>query len=60
MAKLKITLKKSIIGETKRERDTVKALGLNKTNKSNVLEDRKSVRGMINRVQHLIEVEEIK
>ncbi|TYB31325.1 MAG: 50S ribosomal protein L30 [Candidatus Mcinerneyibacterium aminivorans] len=60
MAKLKVTLKKSTIGETERQKNTVRALGLKKVNKSNVLEDSKSIRGMISKVQHLVEVEEVK
>ena len=59
MAKLKVTLKSSIIGATERQKNTVKALGL-KINKSKVHKDLPSIRGMIAKVAHLVEVEEVK
>lgn len=40
------------------QRSTLIGLGLNKMNRSRVLEDTPSVRGMINRVQHLVKVED--
>lgn len=59
MAKeLHITLTKSVIGRTKVQRDTVQALGLNKLNKTVVKQDNVTTRGMINRVSHLLTVEE--
>ncbi|MCB2180732.1 MAG: 50S ribosomal protein L30 [Desulfobulbaceae bacterium] len=56
---LKITLKKSVIGSTKKIRATAAGLGLTKTNKTIVRKDTPEIRGMVNKVQHLIEVEEI-
>lgn len=56
--KLEITLKRSVIGGTDVQRKTVEALGLKKIRQSVVLEDTPSVRGMINRVSHLIDVKE--
>lgn len=58
MAKLKITLVRSVIGRTEDQRVTVRTLGLGKTNSSVVQEDSPSVRGMIEKVKHLLRVEE--
>ena len=57
--KLKVTLVKSPIGAIPKQRATVKALGLKKTNKSVELPDNDAVRGMIWHVRHLVKVEEI-
>jgi large subunit ribosomal protein L30 len=54
---IKVTLKKSKIGRPKRQRDTLRCLGLTKLNKTVYLKDTQSIRGMINKVSHLIEVE---
>ncbi|MBN2304714.1 MAG: 50S ribosomal protein L30 [Anaerolineae bacterium] len=56
---LRITLVKSPIGYTKRQKETVKALGLRRINNSVVQPDNAPIRGMINKVSHLVEVEEI-
>ena len=58
LAKLKITLVKSIIGRPEDQRATVKTLGLRKTNSSVVKEDSPIVMGMIKKVSHLVKVEE--
>lgn len=55
---LKITLKKSIIGKPEKHRRTVRSLGLRKLNRTVVLKDSPTVRGMVNRVSHLLEVKE--
>ncbi len=57
--KLRVTLVKSPIGYTKRQKGTVKALGLRKMNASVIHNDTPPVRGMINAVSHLVKVEEI-
>jgi len=57
--KLEITLKRSVIGGTQVQRKTVEALGLKKIRQSVVLEDTPSVRGMINKVSHIVSVKEI-
>ncbi|AEE97310.1 50S ribosomal protein L30 [Mahella australiensis] len=59
MAKLKITLRKSTIGALENQIRTVKSLGLHKVGSSVVQEDRPDIRGMINVVHHLVEVQEI-
>lgn len=56
---LKITLKKSVIGSTKKIRATVIGLGLTKTHKSILRKDTPEIRGMIHKVQHLVAVEEV-
>jgi len=56
---LKITLVKSGIGRPKKHRLTIKSLGLNKLHKTVVLKDTPQVRGMINRVSHLVKVVEV-
>jgi large subunit ribosomal protein L30 len=59
MAKeLHITLSRSVIGRTQVQKDTVLALGLKKLNQTVVKSDNVAIRGMINRVSHLVKVEE--
>ena len=59
MAKLKITLKKSVIGSKKDQIATVAALGLHKIRDEKVHEDTPQIRGMVNKVIHLLSVEEV-
>ncbi len=59
MAKLKITLKKSVIGSNETVRANVQALGLHKLNQSVVQEDTPDICGKINKVRHLLSVEEL-
>ncbi len=56
---IKVTLLKSQIGIKPKQRGTLRALGLGKIGSSNTLPDRPEIRGMINRVPHLIKVEEV-
>ena len=60
MAQVKITLTRSLIGYPKDQRATVKALGLGKIRTSVVKEDSASLRGMLHKVAHLVEVQEVK
>ena len=60
MAKLKITLTRSLIGRPATQRATVKALGLKKLNTTVEHEDNAALRGQIHKVEHLVTVEEIK
>ena len=55
---LKVTQTGSPIGRTPDQLATLKGLGLNKRHRSRVLEDTPSVRGMINKVRHLVRVDE--
>ena len=57
--KLKITLVKSPIGAIPKQRATVQALGLRKIRQPVELQDNGATRGMIQRVNHLVKVEEI-
>jgi len=54
---LKITLKKSLIGRQKSHRQTVRSLGLKKVNHTVIHDDNPSIRGMVNKVSYLLEVE---
>jgi large subunit ribosomal protein L30 len=56
--KLKITLVKSPIGYSKRQKGTVRALGLKRMNHSVEQEDTPVIRGMIAKISHLVKVEE--
>ncbi len=58
MAKIRVTWIKSFIGYEESQRRTIRALGLHRLNHSVVHEDTNSVRGMINKVRHLVKVEE--
>ncbi|QAT41384.1 50S ribosomal protein L30 [Clostridium sp. JN-9] len=58
MAKLKITLTKSLIGRKKDHIATVNALGLKKINSIVEHEDTPQIKGMINKVSYLLKVEE--
>jgi len=55
---LSITLKKSVIGAKKNQKDTIKALGLTKIRQNVIHKDNESIRGMIEKVAHLIDVQE--
>ena len=59
MAKIKITLTRSVIGRPQDQRATVKALGLKKTNSSVIQEDNAVIRGMVHKVEHLVTVEQV-
>jgi len=56
--KLKITLVRSTIGEKPKTRAAVRTLGLRKINQKTERPDNASVRGLIDQVAHLVEVEE--
>lgn len=58
MSKLRITWIKSYIGYDESQRKTLKTLGFHRLNQSVVREDSNSLRGMINKVRHLVKVEE--
>jgi large subunit ribosomal protein L30 len=58
-SELKVTQVRSGIGTKPKHRGTLRALGLGRIGKSNVLPDRPEIRGMIARVPHLVDVEEV-
>ncbi len=52
--KLKVTLKRSTIGRQEVQKRTVKALGFHRLQETRILPDNPAVRGMIDRVKHLL------
>ncbi|MDP4014685.1 MAG: 50S ribosomal protein L30 [Candidatus Nanopelagicales bacterium] len=59
MASIKVTQKRSKIGGTKAQRDSLRSLGLKRIGDSVVQPDRPEIRGMVNVVSHLVDVEEV-
>jgi len=60
MAKLKLTQVRSIIDQPNKQKLTIKALGLGRPNWGKIHTDTPQIRGMIEKVKHLLRVEEIK
>ena len=60
MATLKITQVKSRIGASAQQRKTLDALGLKKINQSVEHSDSVIIKGMLDRVKHLVKIEEVK
>ena len=58
MTELKVTQTRSMIGIKRKQRGTLRALGLGRIGRSNTLPDRPEIRGMIAKVPHLVQVEE--
>lgn len=56
--KLKVTLKRSVIGQKPKTRATVESLGLRKLHQTREHTDTPALRGMLHKVRHLVEVEE--
>ncbi len=54
---LRITLVRSLIGYPRRQRETARGLGLRKINSLVVRPDRPEIRGMIDKISHLVKVE---
>jgi large subunit ribosomal protein L30 len=59
MPRLKITQKRSPIGGTRAQRETLRSLGLKRMRDIVVQEDRPEIRGMVRAVSHLVQVEEV-
>ena len=59
MAKIKVTLVKSTIGQVAAVKGTVAALGLKKIRSSKELDDTPVIQGMITKVKHLVKVEKL-
>lgn len=59
MSKLKITLVRGLVGCTERQRESVRSLGLRKIRQTVVRDDSPSLRGAVDKVAHLVEVEEV-
>jgi large subunit ribosomal protein L30 len=60
MTRLRVTQRRSVIHRPRDQKATVRALGLHRIGDSVVKEDRPEIRGMIAKVQHLVEVQEVK
>lgn len=58
-AQIKVTLKGSVIGCTKKQKETVKSLGLRKRGSIKVLSDSPAARGAVKIVGHLVDCEEV-
>ncbi|MEQ8719428.1 MAG: 50S ribosomal protein L30 [Acidimicrobiales bacterium] len=59
MMALRVTQIRSAIGTKPKQRGTLRALGLGRIGKNNTLPDRPEIRGMIRKVRHLVESEEV-
>jgi len=59
MSRLRITLRRSVIGHPKDQKDTARVLGLTRINRTVVRPDTPSVRGMVRKLHHLLSVEEV-
>ncbi|HTG46325.1 MAG TPA: 50S ribosomal protein L30 [Actinomycetota bacterium] len=59
MSQLKVTQVRSVIDRPKDQKDTVRRLGLRHMHDTVVKEDRPDIRGMLNKVRHLVKVEEV-
>jgi len=57
MAKIKITWVKSTIGRPQNQRRIIESLGLHRLNHTVVHQDSATIRGMVNKVSHLVKVE---
>ena len=58
MATMTVVWRKSAIGYNKDQKDTIRRLGLRRLNQSLEIEDTPTHRGMVNKVQHLVEIQE--
>jgi large subunit ribosomal protein L30 len=55
---VKVTQVRSAIGTTRRQRESLKGLGLTRVGASVIVQDHPATRGLIRRVQHLVAIEE--
>jgi len=59
MSPLKVTQVRSVVGSKQGHKRTVRALGLKRIRDSRVHQDTAQIRGMVRKVQHLVEAEEV-
>jgi large subunit ribosomal protein L30 len=59
MSKIRLTQVRSVIDRPKDQKDTVRRLGLHRINDTVVKDDRPEIRGMANKVRHLVKIEEL-
>lgn len=53
----KVTLKRGLIGTTQKQKDCARVLGLRKRESSAIVKDSPAIRGIIHKIQHLLDVE---
>lgn len=59
MSKLKVELVRGFSGNTERQRRTARGLGLKKRHQTVIVDDNPSMRGMIDKIAHMVRVEEV-
>jgi large subunit ribosomal protein L30 len=59
MNRLRITLRRSLIGHPKDQKETAGVLGLRRRNRTVVRPDNPAIRGMVKKLSHLVTVEEV-
>jgi len=59
MGQLKIILKRSPIGRPKQHKDIIRGLGLRRTNKWVIRKDTPEIWGMVNKIPHIVDVEQV-
>ena len=59
MSKLRVTQRRSVIGRPRDQKVTIRRLGLHRINDSVVKDDRPDIRGMIEKIRHLVTIEEV-
>jgi large subunit ribosomal protein L30 len=59
VTQLKVTQVRSVIDRPKDQKDTIRRLGLHRMHDSVVKDDRPDIRGMIDKLRHLVTVEEV-
>jgi large subunit ribosomal protein L30 len=59
VSKLKVTQRRSVIDRPKDQKATIRRLGLHRINDSVVKDDRPDIRGMLEKVRHLVTIEEV-
>jgi large subunit ribosomal protein L30 len=57
--RLRVTQRRSVIDGPRDQKDTIRRLGLHRVHDSVLKEDRPEIRGMISKVRHLVDVEEV-
>jgi large subunit ribosomal protein L30 len=59
VSKLRVTQRRSVIGRPRDQKVTIRRLGLHRINDSVMKDDRPDIRGMIEKVRHLVTIEEV-
>jgi large subunit ribosomal protein L30 len=59
VSRIKVTQRRSVIRRPRDQKDTIRRLGLHRLDDSAIHQDRPEIRGMIAKVRHLVDVEEV-